>query len=200
MIRWIYFQRKKKSSVSITNLSIGINSRNNKIHIFFLNQHRNSLKICNTNFLDFVKFQDFGRKISKVLIWKQLNLLWEKSNFYFYFRLSKQNKTLVVKISETKLDDFLSLSVFGLLSSSLLLFLQRSVVRVEIEKSGMADRIWKEKGNHLPYLDEVEIIDWAERWRVRRLKESAHMLGYNNLLSRPSIELNTIWEPMIKNG
>ena len=44
----------------------------------------------------------------------------------------------------------------------------------------------------------LEIIDRAEHWRIRRLKESAHMLGYNDLLSRPSIELNTIWEPIIK--
>ena len=42
------------------------------------------------------------------------------------------------------------------------------------------------------------MIDRAEHWRIRRLKESAHMLGYNDLLSRPSIELNTIWEPIIK--
>ena len=60
----------------------------------------------------------------------------------------------------------------------------------------MADH--KEKGNHLPLWDKVEIIDRAERWRIRRLKESAHMLGYNDLLSRPNIELNTIWEPIIK--
>ena len=40
----------------------------------------------------------------------------------------------------------------------------------EIEKSGMADHIWKEKGNHLPLWDEVEIIDRAEHWRIRRLK------------------------------
>ena len=46
--------------------------------------------------------------------------------------------------------------------------------------------------------DKVEIIDRAEHWRIRRLKESAHMLGYNDLLSGPSIELNTIWEPIIK--
>ena len=26
------------------------------------------------------------------------------------------------------------------------------------------------------------------------------MLGYNDLLSRPSIESNTIWEPIIKKG
>ncbi len=62
----------------------------------------------------------------------------------------------------------------------------------------MADHIWKEKGKHLPLWDKVEIIDRAEHWRIRRLKESAHMLGYNDLLSRPSIELNTIWEPIIK--
>ena len=58
--------------------------------------------------------------------------------------------------------------------------------------------IWKENGNHLPLWDKVEIIDRAEQWRTRRLKESADMLGYNDLLSRPSIELNTIWELIIK--
>ena len=74
----------------------------------------------------------------------------------------------------------------------------KAVVRGEIEKSGMADHIWKEKGNHLPLWDKVKIINRAEHWRIRRLKESAHMLGYNDLLSRPSIELNIIWEPIIK--
>ena len=39
----------------------------------------------------------------------------------------------------------------------------------EIEKSGMADHIWKEKGNHRPLWDKVEIIDKAEHWRIRRL-------------------------------
>ena len=65
---------------------------------------------------------------------------------------------------------------------------RKAVVRGEIEKSGMADHIWKEKGNHLPLWDEVEIID----------RTAAHILGYNNLLSRPSIEMNTIWELIIK--
>ena len=75
---------------------------------------------------------------------------------------------------------------------------RKAVVRGEIKKSGMADHIWKEKGNHLPLWDEVEIIDRGEHWRIRRLKESGHMVGCNDLLSRPSIELNTIWEPKIK--
>ena len=72
------------------------------------------------------------------------------------------------------------------------------LLQVFAENSGMADHIWKEKGNHLPLWDKVEIIDRAEYWMIRRLKESAHMLGYNDLLSRPSIELNTIWELIIK--
>ena len=72
---------------------------------------------------------------------------------------------------------------------------RKTVVRGEIEKSGMADHIWMEKGNHLLLWEEVEIIDREENWKRRRLKESAYMIGYSNLLSRPSIEMNTIWEP-----
>ena len=69
---------------------------------------------------------------------------------------------------------------------------QKAVVRGEIEKSAMADYKWKEMGNHLLLWDKIEIIDRAEHWRIRRVKESAHILGYNDLLSRPSIELNII--------
>ena len=75
---------------------------------------------------------------------------------------------------------------------------RKPVVQGEIEKLGMADHTWKEKGNHLPLWDEVEIIDRAEHWRIKCLKESAHMVGNNDLLSRPSIEVNTIWELVIK--
>ena len=75
---------------------------------------------------------------------------------------------------------------------------RKAVVRGEIEKLGMADHIWKEKGNHLPLWDKVEIIDRTEHWRTRHLKESAHMLGYNDLLNRQSMDLDTIWEPIIK--
>ena len=68
---------------------------------------------------------------------------------------------------------------------------RKAVVWGEIEKSGMVDHIWK-KGNYLPLWDEVEIIDRAAHRRIRCLKELAHMLGYNDLLIRPSIEMNTI--------
>ena len=39
---------------------------------------------------------------------------------------------------------------------------QKAVAWDEIEKSGMADHIWKEIGNHLPLCDEVRIIDWEK--------------------------------------
>ena len=35
------------------------------------------------------------------------------------------------------------------------------------------------------------IIDREEHWRIRSLKESAHMLGYSYVLSRLSKEMNT---------
>ena len=75
---------------------------------------------------------------------------------------------------------------------------QKAVVRGEIEKSGMADHIWTETGNHLPLWDEVEIIDRTEQCRISRHNDSAYMFGYNDLLSRPSIENNTKWKPIIK--
>ena len=46
---------------------------------------------------------------------------------------------------------------------------RKTVVRVEIEKSGMADHIWKEKGNHLLLWDKVKIINREEHWKRRRL-------------------------------
>ena len=75
---------------------------------------------------------------------------------------------------------------------------RKTVVRGKIEKSATMEHIWKEKGNHLPLWDEVKIIDRDEPWRFSRLKESVHMLGYSDLFRRPSIEINTIWEPIIK--
>ena len=69
---------------------------------------------------------------------------------------------------------------------------QKAVCWSKIEKSGMTDHIWKEKENHLPLWDEVKIIDRKECWRIRHFKETAHMLGYSDLLSKPNIEMNTI--------
>ena len=77
---------------------------------------------------------------------------------------------------------------------------QKAVTRGEVEKSGIADHIWREKGDHCPPWDHVEIIDKEHHWKIHKLRESAHRLGHKNLLSRPSIEINTIWEPVIRSA
>ena len=62
----------------------------------------------------------------------------------------------------------------------------------------MAAHICKEKENHLPLWHIVKIIDSEEYWKRRRLKEAAHLLVYSRGQHSPSIEMNTIWEPIIK--
>ena len=42
--------------------------------------------------------------------------------------------------------------------------------------------IWREKGDHRSLWDQVEIIDKEHHWKIRTLKESAHMLDHKNLL------------------
>ena len=71
----------------------------------------------------------------------------------------------------------------------------------------MSERSWKDvygrpcmegKGSYLPLCYHAKIIDKEENLKVRRLKESASMLGYCALLSIPSIEMNTIWKSLFK--
>ena len=77
---------------------------------------------------------------------------------------------------------------------------QKAVTRGEVEKSGVTDHIWREKEGYCPLCDQVQIIDKEHHWKIRKLQESAHMLDHKNLLSRPSIEINTIWQPVIKSA
>ena len=66
---------------------------------------------------------------------------------------------------------------------------QKTVTRGEVKKSGVAEHIWRENGDHRPLWDQVEIIDKEHNWRIRK-----------NLLNRPSLEINTIWEPVIRSA
>ena len=74
---------------------------------------------------------------------------------------------------------------------------KKAVIRGETNKSGVAEHIWSVKGSHMPNWEETQILDREPHWRVRRLKESAHMLECSNLLSRPSITIDSIWQPII---
>ncbi|CAI9723794.1 Hypothetical predicted protein [Octopus vulgaris] len=75
---------------------------------------------------------------------------------------------------------------------------RKAVTRGDIDKSSIAVHVWK-NGDHLPLWDEVKIIDRKHHWKIRKLKEAAHMLGHN-LLSRPSADMNSIWEPVLTKG
>lgn len=41
--------------------------------------------------------------------------------------------------------------------------------------------------------NEIKIMDREKHWRVRHLKESTHILDYDDVLGRASIEINAIW-------
>ena len=47
---------------------------------------------------------------------------------------------------------------------------RKAVVRGRIEKSDMADHIWKEKGTHLPLCDKVKEVTHVERKKERKKK------------------------------
>ena len=68
---------------------------------------------------------------------------------------------------------------------------KKAVIRGETNKSGVAEHIWKEKGNHMPLWEKKQILDRESHWRVRRLKESAYMMCCDNILSRPSMAMET---------
>ena len=68
---------------------------------------------------------------------------------------------------------------------------QKAVTCGEVEKSGVADHIWKEKGDHRPLWDQVEIIDKEHHWKIRKLKETAHMLGHKNLTGLRGIKMDS---------
>lgn len=55
-----------------------------------------------------------------------------------------------------------------------------------------------EKGAVQTLWNNVKLLNKQEHWEVRNLKESAHMLGYKEPLSRPSIEIKMILELLIK--
>ena len=46
---------------------------------------------------------------------------------------------------------------------------QKAVTCGEVEKSGVDDHIWREKGGHHSLWDQVEIIDKEHHWKICKL-------------------------------
>ena len=53
----------------------------------------------------------------------------------------------------------------------------KSILSLVVEKSVMAEHIWKEKRNHLLLWHEVKIIDVEEHRRMRRFKKISAYVG-----------------------
>ena len=69
-------------------------------------------------------------------------------------------------------------------------------VRSEEHQKGIVRREKTEV--YQPFWNEVKIIGREQHWKIRKLKNSAHMLGHYNLLSRPRIEIGAIWKLVIR--
>ena len=48
------------------------------------------------------------------------------------------------------------------------------------------------------YSTAPQSTDKGDHWKIRRLKEAGHMLIYSDLIIRPNIEKNMIWESIIR--
>lgn len=53
----------------------------------------------------------------------------------------------------------------------------------------MADYVKRKKDSHQPLRNEGKTLDKEERWKVRNLKESVHMLDYHDFLSSIEIKI-----------
>ena len=69
---------------------------------------------------------------------------------------------------------------------------KKATIRGETMKSGMAEHAWSE-GDHRPAWEEVTIIDREPHWKVRKIKEAAHIALANNPISKPSADISAVW-------
>lgn len=65
-------------------------------------------------------------------------------------------------------------------------------------KSGITDYVWRETFSYQLPWNEVKNIYIKEHRRVRNLKVSAHTLGYEDFISRPSMVTHMIWVLLIR--
>ena len=73
---------------------------------------------------------------------------------------------------------------------------KRNTTNGEIDKSKIAERSWEQK--HRFHSDKASIISKEENSRIRKLKESAFIHYTDHAISQPSIDINTIWLPIIR--
>ena len=74
---------------------------------------------------------------------------------------------------------------------------RKATIRGETLKSGVAEHAWSE-GDHRPAWHETTIIDREPHWKIRKIKEAAHMALASNPISKPSVDISPIWLPLLR--
>ena len=74
---------------------------------------------------------------------------------------------------------------------------RKATIRGETLKSGVAEHAWSE-GDHRPAWDDTTIIDKEPHWKIRKIKEAAHMALASNPISKPSVDISPIWLPLLR--
>lgn len=74
---------------------------------------------------------------------------------------------------------------------------RKATIRGEVDKSGVAEHTWSE-GDHRPEWDKTSIIGREEHWKIRKIKEAAHMTLDTRTFSKPSAEVSPIWLPILR--
>ena len=71
------------------------------------------------------------------------------------------------------------------------------VKKGDFSKSKIAEHVFKED-HHFKW-EEAEILDKEERIFRRKFKEAVYMKFLRETISQPSVELNNIWLPFVRN-
>jgi hypothetical protein len=66
-----------------------------------------------------------------------------------------------------------------------------------LEESKLAQRAYEE--GHRVHWDDPRILEIESNSRYRKYKESAHMACSTNQISQPSLDISSIWIPLINN-
>ena len=69
---------------------------------------------------------------------------------------------------------------------------RKATIRGETLKPGVAEHDWSD-GGHRPAWQETTIIKKEPHWKIRKIKEAAHMALTSNPISKPSVDISPVW-------
>jgi predicted GIY-YIG superfamily endonuclease len=73
---------------------------------------------------------------------------------------------------------------------------KKHTYRGETSRSGIADHVWSK--HHNIKWSEAQVVHKEPHWKKRKFKEAVFIENNKNIFSKPSVEIPTIWKPLIK--